>query len=685
MFSTSSPLFRWVSLISLLLCTILLKSSLRSLSLSFPSSSSASPSLNPRRLSPNGVFSSPHEYSPIRRWLQEEAAAEDAAEESNSTELYKNCNFTVNYNATGLDLSFILGEGYDSPSSAPDSDGPGNGGPDGGPDGPDGSSGGGEKEESLMARVAEELEKEGLMLVNFTNGTFACEENKEEMPWWEMTLWLLLLLYLFLALYIICDHHFVPALEVVGNGLRWSESVQGATLLAVGSSFPEFVTALVGVIFFPDDNPGPSTNIGSAVFNSCIIIGCSMIFLPKAKEGWRLQLKPFLRDSISFAIAAVATFLVYETWTPKELYWYECLMLSLLYITYVVILITTDKCISPPISDEERQFLEAATAAAVAGQRASMVVFRRFVPPDPKVSFRKSAHWDRTDSRGVISFGSETPRRAAKQRSATWAPNSETGLDGIEAGVVEVELSEMSSTDTTPAQTPRRGLQDAGPSHASHAVASSDIDEKHDGHDHGHGNSKKKSCMGWFYTVLAFPITILLKITTPPPRQMGKCPSGCMTAISCFMSICWLGFVTYFVVEIAQDVFLDLGLGAEFLGLTVLAVGSSLPDCLSSIIVARQGRIDMAVCNALGSNIFDFLFCIGFPFLVQNLMTGEPTFVPVDDSFLYLLISCFVSAGMILTIIPAGCMRATPWHGLFLLLAYAGFITGYILMFGISR
>mgnify|MGYP000147083442 FL=1 len=61
------------------------------------------------------------------------------------------------------------------------------------------------------------------------------------------------------------------------------------------------------------------------------------------------------------------------------------------------------------------------------------------------------------------------------------------------------------------------------------------------------------------------------------------------------MSIVWLGFITYFVVEIAQDVFVDLGFGAEFLGLSVLAVGSSLPDCLSSIIVARQGRIDMAV------------------------------------------------------------------------------------------
>ncbi len=50
------------------------------------------------------------------------------------------------------------------------------------------------------------------------------------------------------------------------------ENVQGATLLAVGSS-PELFTAVLGVIFYPYDNPGPGTNVGSAVFNMCVIIG----------------------------------------------------------------------------------------------------------------------------------------------------------------------------------------------------------------------------------------------------------------------------------------------------------------------------------------------------------------------------------------------------------------------------
>ena len=69
---------------------------------------------------------------------------------------------------------------------------------------------------------------------------------------------------------------------------------------------------------------------------------------------------------------------------------YECLFLSLMYITYVVTLITTDKCLSPPVSDEEREFIEATTAAAVVGSRASMVVFRCVCVVSVVASFAKS-------------------------------------------------------------------------------------------------------------------------------------------------------------------------------------------------------------------------------------------------------------------------------------------------------
>ena len=49
-----------------------------------------------------------------------------------------------------------------------------------------------------------------------------------------------------------------------------------------------------------------------------------------------------------------------------------------------------------------------------------------------------------------------------------------------------------------------------------------------------------------------------------------------------------------------------------------------MPDALSSIIVAKEGKGDMAVCNALGSNIFNILLGLGLPWWVKISQTGEP-------------------------------------------------------------
>jgi K+-dependent Na+/Ca+ exchanger-like protein len=69
--------------------------------------------------------------------------------------------------------------------------------------------------------------------------------------------------------------------------------------------------------------------------------------------------------------------------------------------------------------------------------------------------------------------------------------------------------------------------------------------------------------------------------------------------------------------------------------LTLLAAGTSAPDMISSVVVARQGRGDMAVANAVGSNIFDILIGLGLPWLIamgMGLLTGGHTFVEVGTA-----------------------------------------------------
>lgn len=62
-------------------------------------------------------------------------------------------------------------------------------------------------------------------------------------------------------------------------------------------------------------------------------------------------------------------------------------------------------------------------------------------------------------------------------------------------------------------------------------------------------------------------------------------------------------------INITKDFLLQvgetIGISEEIMGLTILAAGTSIPDLITSVIVARKGLGDMAVSSSVGSNIFD--------------------------------------------------------------------------------
>jgi Ca2+/Na+ antiporter len=60
------------------------------------------------------------------------------------------------------------------------------------------------------------------------------------------------------------------------------------------------------------------------------------------------------------------------------------------------------------------------------------------------------------------------------------------------------------------------------------------------------------------------------------------------------------------------------------MGLVFVAIGTSVPDAISSILVARDGYGDMAVSNAIGSNVFDIDLGLGLPFLISIIIFNRP-------------------------------------------------------------
>ena len=89
-----------------------------------------------------------------------------------------------------------------------------------------------------------------------------------------------------------------------------------------------------------------------------------------------------------------------------------------------------------------------------------------------------------------------------------------------------------------------------------------------------------------------------------------------------FFSILLIAALSYVLVEAAVKTAHLMNIPEAIIALTVLAVGTSIPDLFSSIIVAKQGRGDMAVSNAIGSNIFDILVGLGLPFLIVMSLSG---------------------------------------------------------------
>merc|ERR1719313_3241439 len=86
---------------------------------------------------------------------------------------------------------------------------------------------------------------------------------------------------------------------------------------------------------------------------------------------------------------------------------------------------------------------------------------------------------------------------------------------------------------------------------------------------------------------------------------------------------------TYVMVDASERVGCILGIKQVIMGLIILAAGTSVPDMISSIVVAKSGKGDMAVANAVGSNTFDLLLGLGAPWLLRTYIDG-PIEVPTE-------------------------------------------------------
>lgn len=139
------------------------------------------------------------------------------------------------------------------------------------------------------------------------------------------------------------------------------------------------------------------------------------------------------------------------------------------------------------------------------------------------------------------------------------------------------------------------------------------------------------------------------------------------------ISILLIGVLSWVLVELAVNLATALGIPNVIIALTILAAGTSVPDMLSSVIVARQGKGGMAVSNAVGSNSFDILVGLGLPWLVYILVMQKNVVVSTENLYSSIMLLFFTVVALLFLLI-AQQFRIGRRSGFVLLVLYAGYL-----------
>lgn len=613
----------------------------------------------------------------------------------------------------------------------------------------------------------------------------ACEDVNIADPKWHLVVYILGVLYMFLALAIVCDEFFVPALEEMSSDrhLNLSMDVAGATLMAAGGSAPELFTALFGT--FKESAVGFGTIVGSAVFNVLFVIGmCSLL----SKELLQLTWWPLFRDSVYYIIGLVVLATFVGVTSAGEIELWEACVLFVLYLGYVLVMaynerlyaLITGKFLGAGaktaaeddfvVVDEgkvtaafelheasgEWKDEENATAVKQRNQvtkpqsllwpgsfRAGIVKLIR----DPKswtgislvtkVKGDVNTVFSHVDTDGDKMVNKEELRKVFeelecnlsdaefdqvydqldedksgmidKEEFTKWYLNSEKRiLSKVEQTFKQLDTDNSGTIDRTEVRTL---LQSIDPTVSEAEVTSALMDmhqtgeleeisfkefydwyvnsllfqhQKEEAEEESQGifaslrpPKGDKGFLAYAKYILLLPLVLTLAITVPDVRRPGL---GKYCYLSFFLSIAWIGMYSYFMVDWAEIIGATVGIPDIIMGLTFLAAGTSVPDLLSSVIVARRGEGDMAVSSSIGSNIFDILVGLPVPWIAYTAYPGKPGTVAVGADGIGISITILVAMiALIIVTIHLNGWKLTKAAGYMMFVFYVAFVVQAII------
>ena len=483
-------------------------------------------------------------------------------------------------------------------------------------------------------------------------------------------LYALAILYLFLGVAIVCDDFFTASLERICLRLRLSEDVAGATFMAAGSSAPELFTSTMSLVSSNATNElGVATIVGSAVFNILVIVAVTTVFATQKNEPLRLDWKPVTRDCAFYAAAVASVLLVMA---DGKVWWWEGVACVCMYATYVAFMAVNEKVMRSMDAWAERRRL------AGRDKNRDAFFFSR-VANAQAYSFAK-----KKNKVGAEALSPERPTgvvEAADDVEAARDATRPTRLGGEDDAIehtvsaaLEATVADLEREEETRYAAVSEQLKKAPPFSRDDARDTRDAALDETCASAGGPFTRPAAARDVPLWLLSLPWYLAFTYTIPdcehPRRARGNA-----YLVSFGASVAWISAISYGMVDCASRVGCALDIPEVVMGTLVLAAGTSVPDALASVSVARGGAGDMAVANAVGSNVFDIWLGLGLPWaaFLPTRGNGDPRAMFEPVSVTQLWPSVCILAGVLLVYyasVAASGFALTKSHGYFFLFVY---------------
>uniref|UniRef100_A0A8C0F447 Solute carrier family 24 member 3 n=1 Tax=Bubo bubo TaxID=30461 RepID=A0A8C0F447_BUBBB len=444
--------------------------------------------------------------------------------------------------------------------------------------------------------------------------------------------------YMFYALAIVCDDFFVPSLEKICERLHLSEDVAGATFMAAGSSAPELFTSVIGV-FITKGDVGVGTIVGSAVFNILCIIGVCGLFAGQVRVH-NLSLFHLCRYNSTIHHC-------FERKTKNSANMVNGLannteMDDNSNCDATVVLLKKGnfhRKASVIMVDELLSAYPHQLSFSEAGLR---IMITSHFPPKTRLSMasrmlineRQRLINSRTYTNGESEVAIKIPIKHVVENGTGPSNSTERGVNGTRRDEDMAETGNETENEN----------EDNENNENDEEEEEDDDDDDHEGPYTPFDLPSKKllEILKWLFT---WPLSFVLYFTVPNCNKPHLEKWFMVTFAS---STLWIAAFSYMMVWMVTIIGYTLGIPDVIMGITFLAAGTSVPDCMASLIVARQGMGDMAVSNSIGSNVFDILIGLGLPWALQTLAVNYGSYIRLNSRGLIysvglLLASVFVT------------------------------------------